>query len=76
MVMNLFQVHPIGTAILNFTGICLGIFNALGDRFGFAPALSNLDFHNLLKSYQLLLKSQALTSTFFKHFLSGLSANN
>ena len=62
--MNLFQVHPVGTTILNLAGVSLGAFNALGDRFGFSPALSDLEFHNLLKSYQLLLKSQALTSTF------------
>jgi len=62
--MNLFQVHPVGTAILNLAGVGLGILDALGDRFGFSPALSNFKFHNLLKSYQLLLKSQALTSTF------------
>jgi hypothetical protein len=62
--MNLFQVHPVGTTILNLAGVGLGILDALGDRFGFSPALSDLEFHNLLKSYQLLLKSQALTSTF------------
>jgi hypothetical protein len=62
--MNLFQVHPVGTTILNFAGVSLGAFNALGDRFGFSPALSKFNLHNLLKSYQLLLKSQALTSTF------------
>jgi hypothetical protein len=67
IILNLVKISPavIGvTKLILVTLVEFATLNALGDGFGVSPALSNFKFHNLLKSYQLLLKSQALTSTF------------
>jgi hypothetical protein len=66
--MNLFQVHPVGTTILNLAGVDLGILDALGDGFGISPTAPHfnfISFHILFFIiYQKFYKSQALTSTF------------